>query len=281
MKVFITLITIVFLSLAQDDSISFDLVINKANTAMSQALASYESHYPDKPLWAEAINWARTAFEMEPDNPKSLKTLARTYSYVRWYGRAYELWDSYLQHGYSLESLDKELFTQTASKQAYARYVQGSFTESKKIYEKIIQYTGYDKNAYLWAARIGLEQNQSEQPIQYLQSILSKEDDEPAKYLLSQAFELKREQDKAQYQYRAGLEELQRGEFYQAKLRFLKLIGQNSDNDLAWAALAKASFLQKYYLDAFVFYEKASSLKPENSEYRLRMIEAQRLVPSD
>ena len=281
MKALITLITVIFLSLAQDTAVSFEQALNKANDAMQQALGSYQNHYPDKPLWVEAIGWAKTAFEMQPDSPESLKTLARTYSYVKWYGRAYKLWDSYLQHGYSLETRDKELFTETAAKQAYARYVQGSFGEAKNIYEKIIKYAGYNKNAYLWAARIGLEQEQSEQAIRYLQSILSKEDDESAKYLLNRAFILKRELEAAKALYQAGLQDLERGDFYQGKLKFLKLIGQNDSNDLAWAAMAKASFLQKYYLDAFIFYEKASTLKPQNSSYRLRMIEAQNHIKSD
>ncbi len=268
---FALIILFSFLSLAQEYPISLADALTNGNAAMNQALASYEVHFPDKELWAEAIAWSKEAVRIAPNNAGSLKLQAEVYSYVNWYGPAYNAWLSYLQQGNFLAAKDLELYKKVANKQAYAKYIQDNKTEALQIYEEIISRTEYDKNAYLWAARIALEQNKITKSLNYSLTILSSEEDESAQYLYDLATTRQKELSQIDDIYKQGLELYNSGDVYLAKKKFLKIIGLDNTIDKAWAGLAKASFEQENYLDAVSFYEKASSLKPDNSEY-LRLI---------
>jgi len=270
-----------FLSLAQDNPLSLADALNKGNVSMKQALETYKVHYPDKKLWADAIAWSKEALRIAPDNKKSLKLAAEVYSYVNWYGPAYNTWQSYLRLGNFLDGQDLDLYKQVATKQAYAKYVQGNKSEALEIYEDIISRTEYDKDAYLWAARIAYEQGQINKSLNYSLIILASEEDESARYLYNLATARQKELDQIDDIYQAGLKLYEAGEIYQAKKKFLKVIGIDSEAAKAWAALAKASFEQGNFIDAASFYEKAASLKPDNSEYRRLADEAKKHLASN
>lgn len=278
---FIFILLFSFLSLAQESSVSLADALNNGNAAMNQALATYETHFPDKPLWAEAIAWSKDAIRIAPEDSASLRLSAEVYSHVNWYGPAYNAWTKYLDLGNFLSGNDIVLYKQVAQKQAYAKYIQEKPLQALQIYEDIISRTDYDKDAYLWAARIAYEQNQITKSLNYSLTILASQEDDSARYLYNLATNRQEELSQIDDIYQAGLELYQNAEIYQAKLKFLKIIGLDATSDKAWAALAKISYEQKNYIDAFTFYEKAGSLKPDNAKYKDLANQAKAQISND
>jgi tetratricopeptide (TPR) repeat protein len=71
----------------------------KGAQAAAQALATYDEQLLDKPLWREAINYGEQAKQLAPNSKEPYRFLGQVYSTVKWYSRAWDAWQRYLELG--------------------------------------------------------------------------------------------------------------------------------------------------------------------------------------
>ncbi|HZJ09527.1 MAG TPA: hypothetical protein VFD39_07530, partial [Trueperaceae bacterium] len=72
--------------------------------AASQAIATYEVHYPDQPLWQEAIEQGERAKQLAPGRTEPLRFLAQVYGTTGWTARTWQTWQEYLAVGGTLDA---------------------------------------------------------------------------------------------------------------------------------------------------------------------------------
>ena len=250
----------------------------KAHNAMQEALDTYVNHYPDAPLWQEAIRYAQQAANAAPDDPETLELLAEVYSRANWYIRAWDSWQTYLNDGNELSSDVVSLFVQTGNELGYSAYKQGNYEQALSYYKQVIDYVPYDKEAYVWVARILTETNQPEAAIPYWETVVQRDNtDNRAAYFL----ELSKDQAtwgiEATNAFRKGVAYYEQQNLAQAALSFEQATTSNSAYATAWAWRGRVAFDQENYGDAATFYKKASNLEPGNSTYSYFYTEARRL----
>src|SRR5690554_2224162 len=76
---------------SQTDAEAVEL-LQKAVGKMEEALDTYQAHYPGRVLWADAIDYAQQALEIDPNFIEGNYYLALMYQHTNWYYREAEQW---------------------------------------------------------------------------------------------------------------------------------------------------------------------------------------------
>src|SRR5690606_41843466 len=71
--------------------------------AAAEAIATYSSHYPDRPLWREAIDQGERARSLAPGRLEPLRFLAQVYGVTGWTSRTWETWKQFQEAGGEME----------------------------------------------------------------------------------------------------------------------------------------------------------------------------------
>jgi tetratricopeptide (TPR) repeat protein len=251
--------------------------LEEGRAAMNEALEAYGAQYPDRPLWQEAFGHGRRARSLAPGRPEPLRFLAEAYSRSNWYGPAWNAWLDYLDGGNLLEAEDTPLFTEVGSQQGYNFYRQGRLEDAAAVYLRIIDEVPFDLEAHAWMGRILVEQGRPGQAISYWQTVV---DRNPADARAAYFLELAREQSiwgtRAVNAFREGVNFYEQGALQRARERFARATALNGDYAEAWAWLGRVAFERSDYDDASTYYQRASSLAPENRTYSYFLEESRR-----
>ena len=78
--------------------------LREAQAAATEALAAYQNHRPDQPLWRQAFRAAERASDLAPGRPEPHRFLAQAYGITGWYGPAWESWQDYRATGGSMDA---------------------------------------------------------------------------------------------------------------------------------------------------------------------------------
>lgn len=224
---------------------------------------------PDDAVWHAALQAADGALAaaragqagaptapISPVLAEALALNARVYGSVRWYSRAFELWDQLLAAGgEALDAshppaglpaalaarfpTDQEFLKDALNQLAFARYQAGDLEGARAYYLTLLDVDQGDPEALRWLARLAFEQGDTASAIHIWGRLLEvAPDDEGARFFL----ELSRERDRygaaASEEYRAGIRAYEAGDLAAALARFEAAYGQNPEfaDAAVWAA---------------------------------------------
>lgn len=107
--------------------------LREAQAAASQAVATYERHYPDQPLWRDAIAAGERAKTLAPGRTEPLRFLAQAYGLTGWTARTWEAWQEYMAAGGSLDARSRADAARSALVLGYQAYNVGALDRAAEL----------------------------------------------------------------------------------------------------------------------------------------------------
>jgi tetratricopeptide (TPR) repeat protein len=150
-------------------------LLQEARQASQEAQRTYSSYDIDKPLWREAMRLGGEAQRVEPENPEIALFLAQTYSYTKWYIRAWEQWQKYLSLGKTIDEaaaqsdVAKTQFLETGTELGFAAYEAQNLEGALGYYKAVNEAVTDDVETLTWLGRIHLELGQPAEARPYWQ----------------------------------------------------------------------------------------------------------------
>lgn len=239
--------------------------LQQGQAAASQALATYSSHYVDRPLWREAIRYGEEAQRLAPESSEPYRFLGQVYLEVRLYEQAWQAWQRFEARGGQLDAEGRRSVVRLGSDLGYSNYAKGLYREAIPYYERVV------------ALEPGLETPKA----QLAQSYLQVGEQARALELFRQLAAEHPENAEYQRQVSAGQDAERYGQrASEAFNRGLSLYYSNQ-LDQAWLAFAEAARSNPSYREAFVWAGRVALElnQPEDAiDYWQRVTE---LDPSD
>lgn len=164
------------LSFAQVSITDANSLLEEARRASDEAKTTYSSFDIDKPLWREAMRLGSQAQNLDPENPEIALFLAQTYSYTKWYIRAWTQWQKYLSLGKTLDDAVAQVgeeartqFLETGTELGFAAYEAKNLEVALEYYEAVNEVVADDVETLTWLGRIYLELGQPNEARPYWQ----------------------------------------------------------------------------------------------------------------
>lgn len=107
--------------------------LHQAQALASEAIATYERHYPDQPLWRDAIALGERAKGLAPGRPEPLRFLAQAYGITGWTARTWEAWQAYLAAGGTLDARSRADAAHAALALGYQAYTVGALDRAAEL----------------------------------------------------------------------------------------------------------------------------------------------------
>jgi tetratricopeptide (TPR) repeat protein len=228
MKLLLLALVLGSLSFGQTLSTEAQAAIERGQAAMAEALATYETHFPDRPLWAQAINAGRQAVRLAPGNPEALRFLAEAYSRSNFFGPAWRTWNDFLMVGGELGSADAPLFVRVGNEFGFSLYERGELEAALEVYERITEIVPYDNEAFVWAGRILLELERPAEAIPFWQTVVERDvRDQRADYFLALAERQAEFGIEAANAFQEGIALYEAGQVQQAAQQFIRATEAN------------------------------------------------------
>ncbi len=258
-------------------------LLEKAVEKMEEALDTYQGvHYPGRELWADAIDYAQQALEIDPDFIEGNYYLALMYQYTNWYYREAEQWKRYL------ELIERTDLTSPQVKQnlahAYYRLGYNSYEkgdeEQSLIYflNSIREYPDLIDSNY-WAARVFYETDDLENSLFYWKRVVELDPDYPRAQYFYDKVQASLQYGKEAYNwYEQGYNYYEGRNYEQAIDSYRNAINLNSKFTDAYYWLARVHFENDDYRNAIYNYQKVLELDPNNSQAKYWLKESQRRV---
>lgn len=263
------LVLLISLSSAQELVPAAQIALDKGEQAMQNALSTYTRQYPDQALWKEAIAQGKEAQRVAPNALEPVRFLAEVYSRSNWYGPAYKTWNEFLDAGGQLDAEAAPLYVEITSKLGFEAYRQKRSDDALNYYLNLIDIVPYDKEAYVWAARILLEEGKPKQAIPYWQTVVERDvTDKRAAYFLNVSKAQTEWGIDAATAFEEGVLLYEEGDLIRARERFARAVSFNEMYPEAWAWLGRVEFENANYQEAASYYQEATQLEPSNETYR-------------
>ena len=237
----------------------------KGQQAASAALATYDNHFLDRPLWREAIRYGEAARQAAPDRLEPYRFLGQVYSIVKWYSRAWDAWESYLRLGGTLNPQTRAYMVEVSAWLGNNSYAQQNYAEAVRYFERLHQLEPDSEEAsqHLALSHLALGQPEAARP--YLQALLEISP-ENARYseLLAQAEEQLQYGVEASNAYREGRARYEAGELADALLAFRQATELSSEFREAFLWAGRTSLELRRPQEAQVYYQRAVALDPSD-----------------
>ena len=116
-------------------------LLGEARKVVAEAEAQYAGTVLniDQPLFRRAINLGEQALAADPNDPETALFLARTYSRIGWFIRAWPRWQGYLSTGGALTPDDADKFAATGTELGFARYSVGDLSGALPYYRTVAE----------------------------------------------------------------------------------------------------------------------------------------------
>jgi len=251
--------------------------LTQAREAAREALASYDTYTPDKPLFREAIRLGREAVRLAPDNPEALRFLAELHGVTGFYGPAFETWERFVEAGGVLDRNAQEQLVRAGTKLGYAQYERGDLEGALGTYRRLTELAPESVLAHRWVGRILLEQGRPRAAIPVWERVLELQPGNVgAEHFLRLSRQGARYGLEAVRTFYEGLRLYEAGRLQQARARFQEATQLSPEYAEAWAYLGRTAFEREDYGAAARAYGRASALEPQNETYRYFWRESQR-----
>jgi DNA segregation ATPase FtsK/SpoIIIE-like protein len=145
--------------------------LRAAQRSAAEALATYERHSPDRPLWSEALRAGTTAARAAPDHPAPQRFLAQAYLQVGWYARSWDAWRGYLANGGTVDSAVERQLVQVAEWMGLNAFAAGRSDDAVPFFETVLRYRPDDLAANDRLARVYLERGDAAAALPYLEAL--------------------------------------------------------------------------------------------------------------
>ena len=174
--IFVLLLFLSSFSLAQVSITDANSLLEQARQTSQEARRTYPSFNIDQPLWREAMRLGMQAQNLDPDNPDVALFLAQTYSYTKWYIRAWDQWQKYLTLGKTLDDAVVQVgeiagiqFLETGTELGFAAYEAQNLEVALEYYKAVNEVVPDDVETLTWLGRIHLELGQPNEARPYWQ----------------------------------------------------------------------------------------------------------------
>ncbi len=107
--------------------------LSEAQRAAAEAIATYELHYPDQPLWRAAIEAGERARALAPGRTEPLRFLAQAYGTTGWTARTWQAWQQYIELGGTLDARSRRDAAQTALTLGYQAFSVGALDNARSL----------------------------------------------------------------------------------------------------------------------------------------------------
>ena len=107
--------------------------LREAQLAASEAVATYEVHYPDQPLWRDAIAAGERAKRLAPGRTEPLRFLAQAYGITGWTARTWEAWQEYSDAGGTFDARSRADAARAALALGYQAYNVGALDRAAEL----------------------------------------------------------------------------------------------------------------------------------------------------
>ena len=163
-------------------------LLAQAQAAAEKARESGALPTPDQPLWHDAVDLGEEARAAAPEDLTVLRFLAEIYSTLSWDGRAWDVWNAYLDAGGTLDDAALGAIREAGRELGYARYTAGNLGDAAQVFGKLSDLEPQNAEALTWLGRIALEEGRSQDAEGYWQRVLKlKPGDKTARYYLAQS----------------------------------------------------------------------------------------------
>ncbi len=264
-----------------------DQLFTQAQQAQQQAVASGEPAQPDRPHWSQAWRLGEQALQLAPHDTAIERFLARTYSQLDWYARAYNSWLAYLSDGGSLDDTsglapgatsNVDMFEHVGTQLGYARYQAGDKQQALGYYLKVHEILPSDPLALRWLGRIYFEMNQPSEALPYWQALVQqKPNDQAAQYYLQRTQQQLQVGVKASDAFSRGVDLYDKGQKQAALSAFRQALAANPDYTEAavWAGRTSLDLGQPDM--AASYWQKVVQAKPDDAgaKYFLELARAE------
>ena len=258
--------------------------LQRAVDKMEEALDTYQAdaHYPGRKLWAEAIDYAQKALEIDPNFIEAHYYLALMYQYTNWYYREAEEWGIYLD---LIKQTDMTSFTpQVKQNLAHAYYRLGYDSYQKGDYKQSLIYFLDSIKEYpelidsnYWAARIFYEVDDLGSSLSYWERVLILDPNYPRAQYFYDKVQASIKYDKEAYNlYEQGYNYYESRNFNRAIEAYREAIRLNPRFAEAYYWLARVYFETRDYNQAIRYYREVLNLQPDNAEANYWLKESQR-----
>ncbi len=136
--------------------------------AAAEAIATYPSHYPDRPLWREAIEQGERARALAPGRVEPLRFLAQVYGVTGWTSRTWETWQEFLQAGGVLDARSRADAARAALTLGYQAFAAGAMGRALELLEASYDLDPDDLTTVTYLGQARLETGDAEGAIPLL-----------------------------------------------------------------------------------------------------------------
>ncbi len=163
-------------------------MLGEAQSLAQQARQNKVAPSPDLTPWKQAIAKAEEATKAEPSAPETWGVLAQLYTETKFWSKAEEAWNQYIQ----LKGLgalgDAQVAQQAATVQVnlgYIAYVRSDYDLATDKFSNAIELNPKDSQPYQWLGRIYLEQGNATTAREYWQRAEALKPDAANRYFLN------------------------------------------------------------------------------------------------
>ena len=120
-------------------------VLRQGQQRAALAMTRYNDHFPDQPLWREAINFGERARELAPDATPPYRFLGQTYSVTGWYSRAWNAWQRYLELGGEMDAQARSQLLAAATWLGFNSFSGGNYAQALPYLEQALLFNPEDR----------------------------------------------------------------------------------------------------------------------------------------
>ena len=262
----------------QDASYYTEMAVNK----MEEAIKTYGGvNYPNKKLWAEAIEYGEKAVQADPNYVEGHYQLAQIYQYTNWYYREAREWGKYIE----LINKQKVISPEVEKKLAFAYYRLGYSAYQREDLDTCIEYlkeaVKVDPKmieAHYWLGRVFYELGSLNDSYSSWEQVIWLDPEYPkAEYFLNIVDNSIIYGKEAYEHYEAGYNYYEQKLFERALYQYRQAIRYNNSFSSAYYWLGRIYYELGNYQEAANNWKQVLLLEPENkkAEYWLNQAEKQ------
>jgi len=256
--------------------------LEQAISKMEEAIQTYAgANYPNKELWAEAIDYGEKAIEADPNFIEAHYRLAQIYQYTNWYYREAREWGKYIELIQKKEVISPEVQKSLAFayyRLGYAAYQREDNDDCLMYLQKAIEVNPTMTEAYYWLGRVFYEEDRLNDSLSSWQKVLELDPHYPrAQYFFNKVENSIKYGKEAYEHYESGYNLYKQKLFEEAIYKYRKAVRFNTDFSLPYYWLGRIYYERGNYQEAVNNWKEVLRLEPENkkAEYWLKQTEKQ------
>jgi len=266
-----------------NDSQSAAYYTELAKAKMEEALLVYNGvNFPNKPIWAEAIEYGEKAIITNPNEIDAHYYLAQIYQYTNWYYKEAREWAIYIE----LVEEYNEISSQIQSQLAYAYYRLGYSAYQREEYDICVNYLEKAINinpqmieAYYWLGRVNYESVNLEDSYFFWSKVLAIDSLYPkAEYFLNKVEKSIKFGKNAYEFYETGYNFYNQKLYESAIYNYRQAINENKEFSEAYYWLGRIYQELGNYQEAVNNWKEVLRIEPDNNDAKFWLNQSEKKI---